>query len=58
MMRVSQDWMEENVKVKTKKPTLDEIWEGPGLINGGTTHFIRLVFWGDSNGPVTSSTSI
>ena len=38
---------------KTKSLTSDERWEGLGLINGGAAHSIRLVFWGESNGPVT-----
>jgi len=41
-------------RLRQKKPTSDERWKGPGLINGGTTHPIRLVFWGEGNGPVTS----
>jgi len=39
---------------KTKSLTSDERWEGPGLINGGAAHPIRLGFWGEGNGPVTS----
>jgi len=33
---------------------LDERWESFGLINGGAAHPIRLLFWGEDNGPVTS----
>jgi len=51
--RASQDWVEENVTVKTKSSTSDERWEDPRLINGGTAHSIRLVFWGEGNGLVT-----
>jgi len=45
--------MGENITDKTKSPTLEERWEGPGLINGGAAHPIRLAFWGEGNGPVT-----
>jgi len=34
-----------SVTVKTKRPTLEERWEGPGLINGDTAHPFRLTFW-------------
>ena len=43
-----------SVTDKTKSPTSKERWEGPGLINGGAAHPIRLAFWGEGNGPVTS----
>jgi len=43
-----------SVTGKTKSPTSDERWEGPGLINGVAAHPIRLTLWGESNGPVTS----
>ena len=52
MTRASQDWVGKNVTGKTKSPTSDERWEGPGLINGGAAHPIRLVFWGEGNSPV------
>ena len=55
-MRESQDWVGENVTGKTKSPTSDERWEGPGLIKSSAAHSIRLVFWGEGNGPVTSDT--
>jgi len=42
--RASQDWVGENLMVKTKSPTLDERWEGPRSINGDAAHSIRLVF--------------
>ena len=48
--------MGENVTVKTKSLTSNERYEHPGLINGGVAHFIRLVFWGESNGHVTLGT--
>jgi len=51
--RASQDWVGENVTVKTKSPTSEERWEGPGLINGGAAHLFRLGFWGEGNDPVT-----
>ena len=41
--------------VKTKSPTSEGRWEGPELINGGAAHPFRLVFWGESNCPVTLS---
>ena len=47
--------MGENITDKTKSPTLEERWEGPGLINGGAAHPFRLAFWGEGNGPVTLS---
>ena len=53
MTRASQDWVGENVTVKTKSPTSEERWEGPGLINGGAAHPFRLTFWGEGNDPVT-----
>jgi len=56
MTEVSQDCVGENATVKTKSPTSDERWEGPELINGRTAHSIRLVFWGEGNGPVTLGT--
>jgi len=39
---------------KTKSPTSNERLEGPGLINGGVAHLIRLVFWREGNGSITS----
>jgi len=30
------------------------IWEGPGLISGGTAQPIRMIFWGETNGLVAS----
>jgi len=42
------------VTVKTKSPTSEERWEGPGLINGGAAHPFRLTFWGEGNCRVTS----
>ena len=46
--------MGENVTVKTKSPTSEERWEGPGLMNGGAAHSIILVFWREGNGLATS----
>jgi len=37
-----------------KIPPSGERWQGPGLINGGTAHSIKLVFWGVGISPVTS----
>ena len=54
MTRVSQDWVGQNVTVKTKSPASDERWEGSELINGDAAHPIRLVFLGESNGAMTS----
>jgi len=42
------------VTVKTKTPTSEKRWKGPGLINGGAPYPFRLTFWGERNGPVTS----
>ena len=36
-----------------KSPTLDKWWEDPEFISKGAVHLIRLVFWGEGNGPVT-----
>jgi len=41
------------VTVKPKSPTSEERWEDRRLINGGTAHPFRLIFWGEGNGPVT-----
>ena len=44
MTRMSQDWVGENVTVKTKDLTSNKIWEVPALINGGAAHPIRPAF--------------
>jgi len=49
MTRASQDWVGENVTVKTKSATSEERWEGLGLINGGAVHPFRLAFWGEAS---------
>ena len=41
----AQNWMGENVTIKTKSSTSDKRWKGPGLISGAVVHPIRLVFW-------------
>jgi len=51
--KASQDWVRESATVKTKSPTSDKRWEGPGLISGGAARPIRLISWGEGNGPVT-----
>ena len=55
MTRTSQDWVGENVTVKTKSPTSEEEWEVLRLINGGAAHPFKLAFGGEGNGPVTHS---
>ena len=58
MVRASQDWVGENVMIKTKSPTSDKRLEGPGPIRGGTAHPIRLVFWEEGNDPLRKSICI
>ena len=53
MTRVSQDWVGENVTVKTRSLTSEERWKGSELINGRAPHPIRVAFWGEGNDPVT-----
>ena len=45
-------------RLRQKASHSDERWEGPGLINGGVAHPIRVVFWGEGNGPVTLGMAI
>jgi len=33
---------------------IEKVMGGPELISGDAVHLIRLTFWGESNGPMTS----
>jgi len=44
-------FFQQYVTVKTKSPTSEERWEGPGFINVGAAYPLRLAFWGEGNVP-------